>query len=428
MKKFLLILTILCGIALCGNARNNNVPQEAYEWYPKYVTFLPEEKLDSVLAYADTDIVPIVFKVNEIEFEVNPQLVEITDLINNILKDDRVNLAYVWIGGSASPDGPLKPNIRLGENRAKALHGYITRHTSLPADMIKVENLGEDWESIIKKILRSDISCKDKVLEIIRTEQDLDVREAKLKALKGCNAWEELRDNIFPAYRNARMVIVCHAEDIKVPEPEPVVEPEPEPVVVTEPEPEPEPEPVVEIPVLETRFLAVKTNLLIGAATVANLGFEAELGRKWSIDFPVYYSPYNITPTRKIRVLAIQPELRRWLSKAGEGHFFGVHGTLGGYNIAINDHGRYQDPDSPAWGFGLGYGYALNFGLDKRWGLEFNLGVGFVNYKYDVYYNRENGQKFDSGQGWWWGPTRAGITLTYKWWLPRVPKMKEVKL
>ena len=105
-----------------------------------------------------------------------------------------------------------------------------------------------------------------------------------------------------------------------------------------------------------------------------------------------------------------------------------MHGTLGGYNIAINDHGRYQDPDSPAWGFGLGYGYALNFGLDKRWGLEFNLGVGFVNYKYDVYYNRENGQKFDSGQGWWWGPTRAGITLTYKWWLPRVPKMKEVKL
>ena len=85
MKKFLLILTILCGIALCGNARNNNVPQEAYEWYPKYVTFLPEEQLDSVLAYADTDIVPIVFKVNEIEFEVNPQLVEITDLINNIL-------------------------------------------------------------------------------------------------------------------------------------------------------------------------------------------------------------------------------------------------------------------------------------------------------------------------------------------------------
>lgn len=170
MKKFLLILTVLCGVVLSGNARNNNVPKEAYDWYPKYVTFLPEEQLDSVLAYADTDIVPIIFKVNEIEFEVNPQLVEITDLINNILSDDRVNLAYVWIGGSASPDGPLKPNIRLGENRAKALHGYITRHTSLPDDMIRIENLEEDWESIVKKILKSDISCKDKVLEIIRTE------------------------------------------------------------------------------------------------------------------------------------------------------------------------------------------------------------------------------------------------------------------
>lgn len=424
MKKLFSILSLVVCVIMFADARNLSVPSIAYEWYPKYVTFLPEEELDSVLAYADTDIIPIVFKVNEIEFEDNPQLLEITDVINRILKDERVNLAYVWIGGSASPDGPLNPNIRLGDNRGKALKNYLTNHTELSSDLIHVENLGEDWEQIVKKIVESDISCKKEVLEIIRTENDLDKRETKLKSLKGCNSWVELRDEIFPAYRNARMVIVCHAEDIKVPEPTPEPEPQPEPI----PEPEPEPEPVIEIPVLETRFLAAKTNLLIDAATVANIGFEAELGRKWSIDIPFYYSPYNITPTRKLRVMAIQPELRRWLSKAGEGHFFGLHGTLAGFNVAINDHGRYQDPDRPAWGFGLGYGYALNFGADKRWGLEFNVGFGFLNYKYDVYYNRENGQKYGSGEGWWYGPTRAGVTLTYKWWLPRKPKLKEVNL
>lgn len=424
MKKILSIFVLCAFVVLLAGARNTDVPQEAYEWYPKYVTFLPEAQIDSVLPYADTDIVPVVFKVNEIEFETNPQLKELTDVITKVLGDERVKLAYVWIGGSASPDGPLKPNIRLGDRRGKALASYITTHTSLPTDKLHVENLGEDWTSITRKIENSDISCKQEVLEVIKSEPDFDKREAKLKAMKGCNAWAELRDNIFPAYRNARMVIVCHAEEIKVPEPEPEPEPLPEP----EPEPKPEPEPVVEIPVLETRFFAAKTNLLFGAATIANVGFEMELGRKWSIDIPFYYSPYNISPTRKLRVMATQPELRRWLTKAGEGHFFGLHGTIAGFNVAINDHGRYQDPDRPMWGFGLGYGYALNFGVDKKWGLEFNVGFGFVNYEYDVYYNRENGQKFRSGEDWWWGPTRAGITLTYKWWVPRKPKMKEVNL
>lgn len=422
--KILLIISLFIISFTSVSAKVEGVPEDVYKWYPKYVTFLPEEHLDSVLQFSYTDIVPVKFNINDDEFNPSSELQEIVKVINNVLHDERVNLAYIWIGGSASPDGPSDKNNLLAEKRGKALADYIKSHTDVPHDKIKVENLGECWYSIMLALSTSDLDNKDELIDKLDAESDIDKKEFILKRHNNGYTWDEIKTEILPLARNARMVIVCSAEDIKEPEPEPVVE---EPKV--EPQPEPKPEPIViPMPEIETRFLAVKTNLLFGAATIANIGFETELGRKWSIDIPFYYSPYNISSDRKLRVMAIQPELRRWLTKAGEGHFFGIHGHLAGFNVAINDNGRYQDPDSPLWGFGLGYGYALNFGASKNWGLEFNIGIGFANYKYDAYYNRPNGQKFDSGSGWWWGPTRAGITLTYKWWIPRKVKIKEVKL
>lgn len=409
-------------------ADKNSIPSEVYDWFPDYITFLPTAKIDSVLAYSEIDIVPVKYELYKHEIVDNSELLKIVETIRNVAANDCIGFEHVWIGGSASPDGPEKLNIRLAKNRGDALYKYLLERTGLSPDLFRVENLGEDWYTLERNIRKSKIKYKDEILEIITEEQDPDKREYLLKTSASGKYWEVLKKEIFPNFRTSRMVIVCHAkercfiEEFKLDTPsikrfDSFVAP---PIVETSYKVK-----LPEIPVLETRFFAAKTNLLFGAATVANIGFEMELGRKWSIDIPFYYSPYNIKWNRKLRVMAVQPELRRWLIKAGEGHFFGVHGHLAGFNVAINDHGRYQDPDSPLWGFGLGYGYALNFGVDKHWGLEFNVGFGFANYKYDVYYNMPNGQKFDSGSGWWWGPTRAGITLTYKWWVPRKLKNRE---
>lgn len=58
--------------------------------------------------------------------------------------------------------------------------------------------------------------------------------------------------------------------------------------------------------------IAVKTNLLFDAVLVANLGVEISPWTHWSLDIPVWYSPYNISSTRNIRLLAVQPEIRWW--------------------------------------------------------------------------------------------------------------------
>ena len=58
----------------------------------------------------------------------------------------------------------------------------------------------------------------------------------------------------------------------------------------------------------------------------------------------------------------------------------------------------------------------MNLGARQRWGLEFNLGVGFADYDYEAYHNWDNGSKFRSGSNCYWGITRAGISISYKWY------------
>ena len=166
----------------------------------------------------------------------------------------------------------------------------------------------------------------------------------------------------------------------------------------------------------------MKTNVLFLAGLVANLGFEAELWERWSIDIPVWYSPYDITSKVRFRFLATQPELRYWTRKAGEGHFFGLHTHIIGFDVSVNDHGRYQDPDHAVWGMGLSWGYTTHLDKNKRWLLEFNLGAGFAEYDFDVYRNWKNGPKFRSGSDWYWGVTRAGLSVGYKWYKDRKQK------
>ena len=415
MKKTLLIvLALMISYIASAQNRTDSTLSIGYNWYPKHVTFLPNDKIDSVFVYANTELVPVIYTVNKYDLKPNNQLQEISSLINKVLQDYRVQLAYVWIGGSASPEGPVAWNKKLGDYRSQALANYLLNNTTLPMDKIRVVNLEEDWYSVTRKLETIDFINKDQILNIIHTEPDWNKRKNKIKAIDHGKTWHRLIHDLFPPFRNARLVIVCSAQQIR--EFEDYIIPaeyEYKRPAMQYLELKPTTKPT------DTRFIAIKTNALFLATLTANLGIEMELGKKWSLDIPVWYSPYNITSTRYIRLLATQPEVRFWTKKAGQGNFLGLHSHIIGYNIAINDNGRYQDPNRAAWGFGLSYGYALHFDKSKRWGLEFNLGAGFVNYKFDEYRNWNNGPLYRSGSGYYWGITRAGISFSYNWYFKR---------
>lgn len=410
---------LMAGWALAQSPQEAPAGDTGRGWHPRYVTFLPADRLDSVLTCARTDLVPVIYRVNKYTLYPNAQTDSILSLIRWAKDDLRVRLAYVWIGGSASPEGPVRWNRQLGDYRSRALADYILAHTDLPASQLRVQNLAEDWESV-QVTLRGDSGFphRDEILHIIATEPDWARRKRQIRAIDGGRTWTRLVRTVFPPFRNSRMVIVCLEQpvlsDVPACEAPPVTDVSAPAFARLVPLPHTPQAPA------RRRVILLKSNLLaVAAALVANLGFEVELAPHWSLDVPVYYSPYDLfKETRKVRLLATQPEVRYWFGRVSERHFVGLHSHVAGFNVALNGKGRYQDPNRALWGLGVSYGYALPFGRDKRWGAEFNVGFGFANYQYDKYENigiRPGQQLYSSGTKWYWGVTRAAVSLSYKW-------------
>ena len=158
-------------------------------------------------------------------------------------------------------------------------------------------------------------------------------------------------------------------------------------------------------------YFALKTNLAAWAGTIMNVAADVQVGKHVSLELPVLWCPWYVSDNHAVRTFTIQPEARYWLSAPGKGHFFGVHARVGWFNVKWNDN-RYQDTERPLVGAGISYGYLLP--LSTHWGAEFTLGAGYANMKYDTYYNIDNGAHFNTDTKDYWGITRVGISLVYR--------------
>lgn len=159
------------------------------------------------------------------------------------------------------------------------------------------------------------------------------------------------------------------------------------------------------------RYMTLKTNIAYDAAGLSNLAFEIQCGKHISVELPVICSFWDINRKHAVRTVAIQPEGRWWLKQPGAGHFFGVHAHIAWFNVKWQDD-RYQSTDHPLLGAGVNYGYLLP--LSKHWGAEFSLGAGYAHMKYNTYYNIDNGAQIGTETRNYWGITRVGLSLSYR--------------
>lgn len=159
------------------------------------------------------------------------------------------------------------------------------------------------------------------------------------------------------------------------------------------------------------RYLAVKTNLAAWAGTIMNLAADVQVSEHFSVELPVLWCPWYVSDKHAVKTFTIQPEARYWLSKPGAGHFFGVHARVGWYSVKWN-RDRYQDTDRPLLGAGISYGYLLPF--NEHWAGEFTLGAGYANMRYGTYYNMDNGARIDTRTKNYWGITRIGLSVVYR--------------
>lgn len=161
----------------------------------------------------------------------------------------------------------------------------------------------------------------------------------------------------------------------------------------------------------------VKSNLLYDATATFNLGMEFRLGRRLTLDIPVNYNPWTYSSGRSIKHWLVQPELRYWAKESFNGHFLGLHLHGAGFNTSkIIDDYRYE-----GWLAGAGVSLGYRWNLSGRWGFEITAGAGYAYIDYTKYTAegtspdgcRTCGRQLASDIKHYWGPTKAGLSVSY---------------
>lgn len=161
---------------------------------------------------------------------------------------------------------------------------------------------------------------------------------------------------------------------------------------------------------------AVKTNALYLATTTLNAGFEFGIARRWTMDTGVVYNPFQLQKESTNQIWFVQPEFRYWFCQRFERHFVGLHAIYGEYNIGQVDFltdvfvsHRYK---GDVMGAGISWGYHMPLG-GGRWAMEFTLGGGYLHIDYDKFACFECDELAASRDRHYFGPTKAGIALTF---------------
>jgi len=346
-------------------------------------------------------------------------------MLRNIMRAKEVyGIDSITILTTSSPEGNADFNRKLIVGRANSIRDYIVDNLpQLPQNVLYIKSEAMLWDAVREKVeADTGVPMRSEVLKILDSGAGESTKEARLKGL-GTNSdvFNYIAVNMLRYMRKAVVVINCpelakeEAEHEQPPTPAP--EPEPTPPVAQE-QPAPVPQPA-QSTVTEEKCrscLRIKTNAPLLLMTVLNLGAEICFNDKISLDFPLIYNPFVVSRQYKVKGVAVQPELRYWLGNSTHGHFFGLHGGVGWYNLAINSDYRYQDKggNTPMWNFGVSYGYL--FSLTKRLGLELTIGAGYNHTTYDMFFNIPNGALYDTRKLDSFGITRAGINLTYNIW------------
>ncbi|MBB4044705.1 outer membrane protein OmpA-like peptidoglycan-associated protein [Bacteroides reticulotermitis] len=147
----------------------------------------------------------------------NPQeLRKIDDAVRDVISNEDAVLLGLYVEGFASPEGSYALNERLSRERATALKEYIKEKFTLREELFKVSSVAEDWEGLEVLVKASDLTHRDKVLEIITSEQTPDAKEMALKRLGV--TYRTLLKDLFPELRRVEYQIDYSVRDYDVEE------------------------------------------------------------------------------------------------------------------------------------------------------------------------------------------------------------------
>lgn len=381
------------------------------------------------------------FKVNRTELQASDPFIPLykNQLVPK-LKAENWRLRQIFVKGAASPEGPYENNVRLSRERTKRLIDFLNTESGFSPDAstpINTESITEDYGLLVKMMRQANDADYDKVYRIWMACKGDELRcKRQLMSLDNGRVWNRLKEQYFPALRQARVLLYFVRKQA------PLIDtlgcmPLAVPAELGMPNIN-VPEPPLKY---ERRHLiALRTNL------IHDLLYVPQFGWAYGLNLQLEYYPlrghytYNVGFTftnhrrwsdyKFFQIRDLQLELRRYFK--GGGQFIGpylaayIQGTS--YGIGFSKTKGWQGEGG---GGGVTAGYTCRLNRKGSLRLEFSASLGVFYTRHDPYIYNHPYVGFDDGlyyydyygnardfkkrnhQFFWFGPTNAGIHITY---------------
>lgn len=210
--------------------------------------FIPDYRLDTVAPAPEPVKVRAETRTARLQFlrdsyKILPDLknnrAELDTVSHSILlvkNNPDVTITGIYITGYASPEGTVPHNLRLSENRAKALGDYIRRQDRIDPELLHVDWKGEDWEGLRAALEHfPGLLKRDEVRRIIdECTGDRDACERKLQQLEPQTIYQRLLNEVYPLLRRNEYRIVYNVRNFDIEEARRMVDERPDLLSLTE--------------------------------------------------------------------------------------------------------------------------------------------------------------------------------------------------
>ena len=143
---------------------------------------------------ARSDILPN-FRNNAAELE------RIHNLIWQVVNDPDATITGINITGYASPEASWSSNMALSQRRATSFKEHIRTTYRFSDSQFTVRGAGEDWATLEDLVSQSNMTDKYRIMDIIRSREDYDVKERRFSTLSGGRTYRQMMDEMYPKLR-----------------------------------------------------------------------------------------------------------------------------------------------------------------------------------------------------------------------------------
>lgn len=357
----------------------------------------------------------------------------IADSLRMSYADSVYRLQKILVVGGASPEGSVKLNKWLSEQRAGVLFDYLSRYGALPDSLKTTDFLGRDWNGLIRLVQNDPkVPYKEETLTLLRKIAS-EVRDGitangdhlvRIQKLRGGVPYSYMYRNLFPELRASRLYLWYKKDWNPIaPMPEPkaqIMIPPRDTVIVFVHDTVYVSGPCPEKPF----YMDIRTNMLYDALLVPNIGVEFYLGKDWSVMANWMYGWWKRDPSHWYwRAYGGDIAVRKWFGKAAKekpltGHHLGIYGQIFTYDFETGGRGYMGGkPGGTLWdkmnyAAGVEYGYSLP--IARRLNIDFTIGIGYWGGTYHEYIPVDKCYVWQATkQRHWFGPTKAEISLAW---------------